>query len=101
MKLTAAYPVRLICRATGWPRGSVYHETTSAADEGRLRRALGRLAARWPTYGYRRLTVMLRREGWQVNEKRVRRVMHELGLCGKAPVRRDPGFCEVACALRD
>jgi putative transposase len=48
---------------------------------------LGRLAARWPTYGYRRLTRMLRREGWQVNEKRVRRVMHELGLCGKAPVR--------------
>jgi putative transposase len=49
---------------------------------------LGRLAARWPTYGYRRLTRMLRREGWQVNEKRVRRVMHELGLCGKAPVRK-------------
>ena len=50
--------------------------------------ALGRLAARWPTYGYRRLTVMLRREGWSVNGKRVRRLMAEMGLKGKAPVRR-------------
>jgi hypothetical protein len=31
---------------------------------------------------------MLRREGWRVNEERVRRVMHELGICGKAPVRK-------------
>jgi putative transposase len=82
------YPVRLICRATGWPRSSVYHEATPADDEGRLRRAIGRLAARWPTYGYRRLTAMLRREGWSVNGKRVRRLMAEMGLKGKAPVRR-------------
>ena len=53
-----------------------------------MRRALGRLAARWPTYGYRRLTAMLRREGWSVNGKRVRRLMAEMGLQGKAPVRR-------------
>ena len=49
--LAAEYPIRLICRATGWPRSSVYHEAAAAADEGRLRQALGRLAARWPTYG--------------------------------------------------
>jgi putative transposase len=49
---------------------------------------LGRLAARWPTYGYRRLTAMLRREGWSVNGKRVRRLMAEMGLQGKAPARR-------------
>ena len=50
LTLAAEYPVRLICRATGWPRSSVYHEAASSADESRLRRALGRLAARWPTY---------------------------------------------------
>jgi transposase InsO family protein len=80
--------VRLICRATGWPRSSVCHEAAPAADEGRLRRVLGRLAARWPTYGYRPLTVMLRGEGWTVNGKRVRRLMAEMGLKGKAPARR-------------
>src|SRR5262249_55186599 len=61
LSLTAEYPVRLICRATGWPRSSVYHEAATAADERQLRHALQRLAARWPTYGYRRLTAMLRR----------------------------------------
>jgi transposase InsO family protein len=34
----------------------------------------------WPPHGYRRLTAMLRREGWSVNEKRVRRLMAEMGL---------------------
>src|SRR5918995_1750233 len=49
-------------RETGWPCSSVYHDAAPAADEGRLRRAPGRLAARCPTYGYRRMTAMLRRE---------------------------------------
>ncbi|MBV8555594.1 MAG: transposase, partial [Planctomycetaceae bacterium] len=88
LTLAADHPVRLICRATGWPRSSVYHDAAPAADEGRLRRALARLAARWPTYCYRRLTAMLRREGWAVNGKRVRRLMAEMGLKGKAPLRR-------------
>jgi transposase InsO family protein len=88
LTLASEHPVRLICRATGRLRSSAYHEAAPADDEGCLRRALGRQAARWPTYGYRRLTVMLRREGWQVNGKRVRRVMCELGLCAKAPVRK-------------
>src|SRR4029077_14764359 len=88
LTLMAEYPVRLICRATGWPRSSVYHETAPANAEDRLRRAIERLAARWPTYGYRRLTVMLRREGWSFNSKRVRRLMAEMGLEGKAPAPR-------------
>jgi putative transposase len=88
MALTPTYPVRLICRATGWPRSSLYLEAATAADEGRLRQAVARLAGEWPTYGYRRLTAMLRREGWQVNGKRVRRVMADLGIQGMAPPRR-------------
>jgi transposase InsO family protein len=88
MALTADYPARLICRATGWPRSSLYLRAEPPADEGRLRQAVARLAGEWPTYGYRRLTAMLRREGWRVNGKRVRRVMAELGIQGKAPARR-------------
>jgi len=86
--LVDEYPVRLICRATGWPRSTIYHESAPAADEGRLQGALGRLAARWPTYGYRRLTVLLRLEGWSINGKRVRRLLAEMGLQGKVPARR-------------
>ena len=88
MALAADYPRRLICRATGWPRSSLYLRAAARADEPGLRRAVERLAGRWPTYGYRRVTAMLRRAGWAVNGKRVRRVMAELGLAGQAPARR-------------
>jgi transposase-like protein len=46
LTLMDEYPVRLICRATGWPRSSVYQPAAPPVDEGRLRRAIGRLAAR-------------------------------------------------------
>ena len=88
MALARDYAVRLICRATGWPRSSLYLGATPDAGEAELRHALTRLAGEWPTYGYRRLTALLRREGRPVNAKRVRRVMAALGIAGKAVRRR-------------
>jgi putative transposase len=88
MALARDYPVRLVCRATGWPRSSLYAAAAPPAGEAELRHALTRLAGEWPTYGYRRLTAMLRREGRPVNAKRVRRVMAALGIAGKAARRR-------------
>ena len=38
------------------------------------------LAYAMPRYGYRRLTVLLRREGWRVNHKRVYRLYRAAGL---------------------
>lgn len=45
-----------------------------------LRLRLRELAATHVRYGYRRLTVLLRREGWQVNAKRVYRIYDEENL---------------------
>jgi len=45
-----------------------YRSRRPAADE--LRRRLRELAAERPRYGYQRLWVLLRREGWVVNHKR-------------------------------
>ena len=88
MKLAGDHPVRLLCRALNCPRAGLYRAPATAAGEADLRRAVERLAGTWPTYGCRRITRMLRREGRAVNGKRVRRVMAELGLQGKAPARR-------------
>jgi transposase InsO family protein len=41
-----------------------------------------------PRYGYRRVHVLLRREGWQVNMKRVRRLYRLEGLQLRHRVRR-------------
>jgi putative transposase len=45
-----------------------------------LRDAIQRVALEWPSYGRRRLTQELRRRGWTVNPKRVRRLMREDNL---------------------
>jgi putative transposase len=49
-------------------------------DDGDLRRRLRELAAERPRYGYRRLHLLLVREGWRTNHKRVARVYREEGL---------------------
>jgi putative transposase len=89
MKLTQTYPVRVVCRLLDVPRSSLYYKPTPAPDaEAMLKAALLDLAGEWPTYGYRRLTQMMRRLGWPVNAKRVRRWMDELGINGAPPTRK-------------
>jgi len=85
-QLRGGYSDRLLCEALDVHRSSLYHEPRPDEDRP-LREALIALAGRWPTYGYRRLTAMLRREGHTVNAKRVRRLMGELGLSGEPPPR--------------
>ena len=85
--LSHDYPVRQVCRVLAYarsrhdcqPRGRV--ETTLPA-------AIVRLAGAWSTYGYRRITALLRREDFHVNRKHVARLMRELGLQGQRPRRR-------------
>ena len=58
-----------------------------ASDETALRTDVARLASRFGRYGYRRVTELLRTEGWEVNHKRVERIWRQEGL--KVP-RRQP-----------
>lgn len=55
-----------------------YQSRRDPQDELRMR--LRELAASRVRYGYRGLTVLLRREGWKVNTKRVYRLYREEGL---------------------
>ena len=58
---------------------SSYRYQTKRSDEG-LRERLVKLAREKPRYGYRRLHVLLQRNGERVNHKRVHRVYREAGL---------------------
>jgi transposase InsO family protein len=89
MSLAQEYPARLVCRLLDFPRCQLYRAAAPRPDpDAELRRALLRLSGEWPTYGYRRLTAMLKREGFVANGKRVRRLMGEEGIHGRLPVRR-------------
>ncbi len=57
------------------------------------------LATQYGRYGYRRITAMLRQEGWQVNHKRVERIWRKEGLKvpKKQPKRRRLWLNDGSC----
>ena len=70
---------RRACSAMGFHRSS--HRYSASSDpQVELRMRLRDLAAARVRYGYRRLHVLLRREGWPVNHKRTYRLYAEEGL---------------------
>jgi putative transposase len=68
------------CRALGLGRSSFYARPAESVESRRLHREIVELSHKHPRYGYRRITALLRREGFVVNEKRVARVRREEGL---------------------
>jgi putative transposase len=66
---------------------SSYRYCSRRSDES-LREKLVRLAREKPRYGYRRLQVLVEREGERVNHKRLWRIYREAGLCLKRKKRR-------------
>jgi len=86
---------RRACKLVLLARSTCRYESTKD-DQAALRMRLKELAAVRVHYGYRRLHVLLQREGWQVNSKRVYRLYREeqLGLRRRRPKRR------VSCKTR-
>jgi transposase InsO family protein len=78
----------MLCALLKLPRSTYYRLPAPHPDDDRLKKELQALAGQWPTYGYRRLTALLRRGGWTINPKRVRRLLRELGLLAEPPPRR-------------
>ena len=87
--MVTAYPklsIRRQCAVLEVPRSRLYYEPEQAlAEDLLLKRLLDEEYMRHPFYGTRRMVVYLRHEGWQVNRKRVRRLMHEIGIEAIAP----------------
>jgi len=71
---------RRVCRALGQPRSTQRYKKREKGDEEQLRKRIIELASRYGRYGYRRITALLKREGWRVNHKRVERIWREEGL---------------------
>ena len=64
----------------GQPRSTQRQEAVIAEDESRLTMRITQLASLYGRYGYRRVTALLRNEGWIVNHKRVERIWRAEGL---------------------
>ena len=73
-------PERRACKALGQPRSSQRYSSLPLNDEEPLVARIVQLASRYGRYGYRRITGLLRLEGWRVNHKRVERIWRREGL---------------------
>ena len=71
---------RRACRVIGHARSTHRHRWMVPTDEPRLVDRMIELATTYGRYGYRRVTGLLRGEGWHVNHKRVERLWRREGL---------------------
>jgi putative transposase len=79
---------RRACRLVNQPRGTQRYQLARREDEDALTEAIVELASQYGRYGYRRITALLKREGWQVGKDRVERIWRREGL--KVPQKQKP-----------
>jgi putative transposase len=75
--------VTQMCEAAGFSRAGYYRfldPVKPAAADMDLRDEMQKIAVQWPAYGSRRITEELKARGWEVNRKRVQRLMREDNL---------------------
>ena len=83
MKLATLIPGQRLCALAAVSRAGLYRwrqQQPAAEADLDLRDEIQRIALEWPCYGWRRVTAELRRRGWTVNHKRVRRLMRQDNL---------------------
>ena len=71
---------RRACQVLSQRRSTQRRKRCVPSDEPRLLKRIVELASNYGRYGYRRVTALLRREGWTVNHKRVERLWRQEGL---------------------
>ena len=71
--------IRRVCRAVPVDR-LTYHYRSIRPNQTPLRKRIREIAETHARYGYRRIHVVLRRDGWLVNVRRVRRLYRLEGL---------------------
>ena len=93
---------RRACKVLGQVRSSQRLVSRKAERDRELLKRMRELAVENPTYGYRFIWALLRREGVRVNVKRVHRLWKQSGLkvVRTRPERERTGAGENACSVR-
>lgn len=85
MKTQTRLSVLRMCEVAGFSRAGYYRfldpaEDKAAAADMEVRDQMQKIALEWPSYGSRRIKRELKERGWEVNRKRVQRLMREDNL---------------------
>jgi putative transposase len=78
------------CELLGIHRSSYYYQPTAkdTCNEVAVLQAILTVMENIAFYGYRKITLELRRDNWDVSRKQVRRIMHRAGLRAIYPGKR-------------
>jgi putative transposase len=77
--------IRQQCEILKIARSCFYYEPISRAEESVLANEIHELWVEWPQYGYRKITASLRRNGYEVNHKKVLRMMQDMNIQAMYP----------------
>jgi len=69
--------IRKQCVLAGIPRSAVYYEQRTDGEDAMFANLINEIWLEMPYYGYRRITAELQRRNYNINEKRVLRLMRE------------------------
>lgn len=81
------------CSLIGLPRSTLYYESKPEdALNLEFMREIDEIYTEFPFYGYRKILHVLQRRGYEVNHKRVARLMREMGIAAVSPARKPLGL---------
>lgn len=99
LKSSHGFSERRACEIADQSRSTQRRKPVVRSDEKRLTKRIIDLACDFGRYGYRKITHLLRNEGWKVNKKRVQRIWRQEGLRvpHKQPKRRRLWMNDGSC----
>ena len=75
MTLAVEFPISLLCDLVGCARSSFYYAPTNSVDDQAVIDAVEQMLAQKPYLGYRMVYQRMRRDGWLVSERQIRRLL--------------------------
>jgi putative transposase len=73
------------CALLGLSRSTQYYKAHKPPDETDWMNLIADIHGRRPSYGYRKVTERLRNQGYSINDKKVKRLMKQMGLRSTLP----------------
>lgn len=89
VELRQHFPLKVLLKVSRVPKATFFYTVKKAKKDGKNEEVIKQIIEIFHQnkgrYGYRRIQLELANRGYPVNHKKIKRIMHLLGICGKTP----------------